>query len=105
MPDRKRPPAGERRISLEELPPPDVDHWVAKRKAQVVRAVQSGLLGLDEALSRYRLSLEEYSGWQKALYRHGLQGLQISHAHMIRLNDRLRRRPGRRAARKEAKSA
>jgi hypothetical protein len=80
--------------TLAELPPADTERWVARRKAQVVAAVQAGLITLDEALSRYRLSLEEFTGWQRALYRHGLRGLQITHSQILKLADRRGRRPG-----------
>ena len=86
-------------ISLAALPPPDTERWVARRKAQVVAAVQAGLITLDEALSRYRLSLEEFTGWQRALYRHGLRGLQITHSQILKLADRRPRRPADHASR------
>jgi hypothetical protein len=75
-----------------ELPPPTIRHWVAARKAQVVNAVQSGRLSLDEALRRYRLSIEEFSSWKTALYRQGVQGLRISARHVRDLNRRIRPR-------------
>ena len=81
-------------ITLDSLPPPDTERWVARRKAQVVAAVQAGLLSLDEALFRYKLSLEEFAGWQRGLYRHGLRGLQITHLQICKLADR--RKSGRR---------
>jgi hypothetical protein len=85
-------------ITLDSLPPPDTERWVARRKAQVVAAVQAGLLSLDEALFRYKLSLEEFAGWQRGLYRHGLRGLQITHLQICKLADR--RKSGRRGAAK-----
>ena len=75
-------------ITLDSLPPPETERWVARRKAQVVAAVQAGLLTLDEALFRYKLSLEEFAGWQRGLYRHGLRGLQITHLQLCKLADR-----------------
>ena len=80
--------------ALSTLPPADTERWVARRKAEVVAAVQSGRLTLDEALNRYRLSLEEFTGWQRALYRHGLRGLQITQLQICKMTDR-RRRHGR----------
>ena len=80
------------------LPPRDTKHWVASRKAQVVTAVQRGLLSLDEALVRYRLSLEEFVGWQRGLYRHGLRGLQVTHLQLGRASrSRAARSPRNRA--------
>lgn len=83
-------------IRFESLPPANTERWVARRKAQVVAAVQAGFITLDEALARYRLSLEEFSGWQRGLYRHGLRGLQITHLQICKLADR--RKGGRRTA-------
>jgi hypothetical protein len=88
--------AFEEPLTLDSLPPADTERWVAKRKAQVVAAVQAGLLTLDEALARYKLSLEEFAGWQRGLYRHGLRGLQITHLQICKLADQ--RRGGRRGA-------
>ena len=60
------------------LPPADTRRWVARRKAQVVEAIQSGRLSLDEALRRYRLSVEEFGAWKRALYRFGVLGLRAA---------------------------
>jgi hypothetical protein len=91
-------------VELEMLPPPDTERWVARRKAQVVAAVQSGLLSLDEAMTRYRLTLEEFTGWQRALYRHGLYGLQVTHSQICRLADLRRQRGFARARRRLART-
>jgi hypothetical protein len=87
-------PAGEA-VTLDTLPPADTERWVARRKAQVVAAVQAGLITLDEALARYRLTLEEFTGWQRGLYRHGLKGLQITHYRLCKLADLRGRSAGR----------
>ena len=60
------------------LPPAGTRRWVARRKAQVVEAVQSRMLGLDEALRRYELSVEEFSLWKRRFYRSGVDGLRIA---------------------------
>lgn len=65
-------------ITLESLPPPDTSRWVARRKAQVVAAVDLGLLTVDEALRRYKLTVEEFVSWRRALYRFGVRGLQVT---------------------------
>ncbi|HEY5724097.1 MAG TPA: DUF1153 domain-containing protein [Allosphingosinicella sp.] len=79
-------------VTLANLPPADTERWVARRKAQVVAAVQAGLLSLDDALTRYKLTLEEFTGWQRALYRHGLRGLQVTQLQICKMTDRRRRR-------------
>jgi hypothetical protein len=80
--------AAARPVLPASLPPANTSRWVARRKAEVVGAVQAGLLTLDEALARYKLTLEEFTGWQRALYRHGLRGLQVTHAQFCQLADR-----------------
>ena len=49
--------------------------WVLRRKAEVVAAVDAGLLSLEDACERYDLTAEEFLGWQRVLERHpGLRG-------------------------------
>jgi hypothetical protein len=52
-------------------------HWTPSRKAQVVRAVQTGVLSFDDARKRYKLSHSEFLGWKHALAQKGLEGLQL----------------------------
>ncbi len=61
-----------------DLPPPDTERWVIRRKAEVVAAVRGGLLTIDEACQRYRLSVEEFLSWQRAIDRFGLAGLRAT---------------------------
>lgn len=65
-------------LSLETLPPPDTSRWVVRRKAEVVAAVNGGLLTIDEVCARYDLTLEEFAGWQRAVDRVGLPGLRVT---------------------------
>jgi hypothetical protein len=48
--------------------PSQETRWVWRRKAQVVTAVDSGVLSLDEACRRYEMSIEEFRSWQKTYY-------------------------------------
>lgn len=70
-----------------DLPPPDTSRWVVRRKAQVVAAVNEGLLSVREACDRYSLTLEELASWQRAIDREGTLGLRATrvqhyrHAH------------------------
>ena len=66
-------------ISRAELPSRDTVRWVMSRKAIVVAAVQQGLLSLQEACERYRLSEEEFLSWKMAIEKHGLLGLRVTH--------------------------
>ena len=47
-------------LSLSDLPSADTQRWVSRRKAQVVCAVRGGLLTVEEACERYRLSVDEF---------------------------------------------
>ena len=67
-------------LALESLPLPSCNRWTPRRKAEVVAAVNGGLLTMVEACARYSLSLEEYVGWQRAADRSGIQGLRITRA-------------------------
>jgi len=55
-------PAG-KPLTLRDLPSSKAAHWTPRRKAEVVHAVRTGLLSLDEAGARYALSREEFSTW------------------------------------------
>jgi hypothetical protein len=65
-------------LSMADLPPPETERWVTRRKAIVVAAVKGGLLTIEEACARYTLSVEEYLAWQAAVDRHGLPGLRTT---------------------------
>jgi Protein of unknown function (DUF1153) len=60
------------------LPPSDTVRWSPQRKALVVEAVRNGLISLDEACRRYKLSAEEFREWQQALKVHGVGGLSVT---------------------------
>ncbi len=69
-----------------DLPPPGTKRWVVRRKAQVVAAVRGGLLSLEEACSRYALTVEEFLAWQHSIDRHGLAGLRTTRIQKYRKN-------------------
>jgi hypothetical protein len=70
-----------------DLPSPDTKRWVVRRKAVVVHAVRSGALTLQEACRRYRLSVEEFLAWQRAIERHGIPGLRVTRLQIYRDTD------------------
>jgi hypothetical protein len=76
-------PLGEA-LTLDRLPPPDTLRWVARRKAEVVAAVSGGLLTMEEACERYSLTIEEFTGWQRAVERSGLPGLRVTQTQRYR---------------------
>src|SRR4051812_19327083 len=65
-------------LTIESLPPPDTKHWVIRRKAEVLAAVQGGLLSIEEVCERYDLSLDEFMLWQRAVERSGMYGLRVT---------------------------
>lgn len=67
-----------------DLPPSNTVRWSPQRKASVVQAVRSGLIGLDEACRRYQLSPEEFLEWQQALNVHGVGGLSVTRSKYYR---------------------
>jgi len=62
-------------LSVAELPAPGAIRWVSRRKAEVVVAVNGGLLTADDACRRYSLTPEELTSWQNAYRRYGMRGL------------------------------
>jgi len=65
-------------LTLDSLPAAGTTRWVVRRKAEVVAAVNGGLLSVDEACERYSLTLEEFAGWQRAVDRAGMPGLRVT---------------------------
>jgi hypothetical protein len=70
-------PYGER-MSVADLPPSGTKRWVMRRKAQVVLAVRSNLIGFDEACSRYQLTEEELNRWHILIDRYGFNALKTT---------------------------
>ena len=71
-------------LTLADLPPPETERGVIRRKAEVVAAVRGGLLSLDDACERYRLTSEEFLAWQKSIEQHGMQGLRTTRIQQYR---------------------
>ena len=65
-------------LTLADLPDSNTKRWVIRRKAQVVAAVRGGLLSLEDACSRYRLTVDEFLNWQQSIDSHGLALLRTS---------------------------
>jgi hypothetical protein len=65
-------------LTLADLPAPETKRWVVRRKAEVVAAVNGGLLTVDEVCDRYGLSSEEFASWQRAIDRVGMPGLRVT---------------------------
>ena len=65
-------------LTLSDLPPANTQRWVIRRKAEVVAAVNGGLLTIDEVCDRYGLTIEEFTSWQRAIDRVGMPGLRVT---------------------------
>jgi len=65
-------------ITLDGLPRSNTTRWVTSRKYQLISAIRGGILTIEEASSRYRLTLDELAEWQTAFERHGQKGLKAT---------------------------
>ena len=65
-------------LTIADLPPSNTRRWVIRRKAEVVAAVRGGLLSLEDACSRYALTMDEFLSWQASIDDHGLAGLRTT---------------------------
>jgi hypothetical protein len=72
-------------LTIADLPAPGTTRWVIRRKAEVVAAVRGGLLSLEDACSRYTLTVEEFLSWQHSIEQHGLAGLRITRIQQYRI--------------------
>ena len=70
-------PLGEA-LTIDSLPLPETTRWVVRRKAEVVAAVNGGLLSVSDVCERYGLTLEEFASWQRAIDRSGMPGLRVT---------------------------
>jgi hypothetical protein len=65
-------------LALAGLPPISTTRWTARRKAEVVAAVERNLVSAEQACAWYDLSPEELCEWQRASDWAGLPGLRIT---------------------------
>jgi Protein of unknown function (DUF1153) len=71
-------------LTVADLPPPSTRRWVIRRKAEVVAAVRGGLLSLEDACSRYTLTVDEFLSWQASIDQYGLAGLRTTRIQQYR---------------------
>jgi hypothetical protein len=86
--DLSSPYATEFDSGVEELPSPNTKRWVIRRKAAVVDAVKVGILTLEQACERYKLSTEEFFTWQTLVEQHGVPGLRVTRLQTYRAGER-----------------
>jgi Protein of unknown function (DUF1153) len=72
-------------LTIADLPAPGTTRWVIRRKAEVVAAVRGGLLSLEDACSRYTLTVEEFLSWQHSIEQHGFAGLRTTRIQQYRI--------------------
>src|SRR5262249_14965940 len=74
-------------LTIADLPLPNTKmRWSILRKAEMVAAVRGGLLSLDEACSRYMLTVDEFLNWEDLMCRHGFVGLCTTRTQQYRKN-------------------
>ena len=78
-------------LTIADLPAPGMKRWVIRRKAQVVAAVRGGLLSIEDACSRYMLTVDEFLSWQSSIDQHGLAGLRTTRVQKYRRDGGLKR--------------
>jgi hypothetical protein len=83
-------------LTLDALPSLNSTRWVIRRKAEVVSAVNGGLLSTEEACERYGLTADEFASWQQAVDQSGVPGLRATRLGYYR--DLYRRRQAFRSA-------
>ena len=65
-------------LASDALPAENPGRWVIRRKAQVLAAIASGLLTVEDACKRYCLSIEELTSWQRLFELDGIAGLRVT---------------------------
>ena len=58
--------------------------WTPRRKAELVEAVKSGKMTLEEACRRHQVTEEEFSAWRRLYDRHGLPALRTTRTQQYR---------------------
>jgi len=72
------------KLTLADLPCPGAIRWTSLRKAEVLAAINGGLISTDEACVRFSLSLEEHAAWEACATRWGLNALRITKTQQYR---------------------
>jgi hypothetical protein len=83
-------PLGEA-LKLSDLPSSQSARWTPRRKAELVAAVRGELVPVEAALERYRLTLDEFLSWERAIEKRGLRGLRVTRLQRYRDADERRR--------------
>ena len=73
-------------VTMDDLPSSSTTYWTARRKAEVLAAIDGGLMDFQEACARYSLSSEELGAWRRLLDRAGVPGLRITNRRAFAIN-------------------
>lgn len=71
-------------LTLEDLPQGDT-RWTIRRKAELIAAVRGRLLTIEEAATRYNISVAEFLSWERAIDKYGQAGLRASRVQQYRV--------------------
>jgi hypothetical protein len=71
-------------LTYGDLPPAALARWSSRRKAEVVAAVEGGLMSHQEAMARYHLTTEEFLAWQRLSHHFGVNGLRTTRLNQYR---------------------
>jgi hypothetical protein len=69
-------------------PPSPAQRWTARRKAELVEAIDEGRIGEATAMRQYNLSWEELSEWRRNYEVHGKKGLRATRVQQYRKEGR-----------------
>jgi hypothetical protein len=72
------------RMTIDQLPPPETERWVVRRKAEVIAAIRGDLISRADACTRYRISEEELRLWERAIDCAGIPGLRVTRVQVYR---------------------
>jgi hypothetical protein len=76
------------RLTRADLPSSNTTHWTSRRKAELMAAIDGGLIDLAEAFKEYRLTSEELAAWRETVGRAGIPGLRVTrHTHALAPSD------------------
>lgn len=78
------PRAAEAPRDLDDLPPVNTTRWVARRKAEILTAIDAGRLTRAEACARYSISEAELRLWERAVACAGVPGLRVTRVQIYR---------------------
>lgn len=71
-------------LTIDDLPSSCTTNWVSRRKAEVLAAIDGGMLALEDACDKYRISPEELAAWRRSVDRAGIPGLRVTKAREYR---------------------